>query len=157
MNILVETIVPVDEKKTQETHVLKSDGTTERLVQKRRTLIHQHERQARQEREKREKRVEQEKREKQEKSEKSTKEEMVDKPRLGRILTSQEESILLPLLQGLLTANGTDTSKFKHENTPFCEKEQEDGKKNSRSNSIAENNDKSELVHSSQCINIFSS
>lgn len=142
--------MPADEKKTQETHVLKSDGTTERLVHKRRTSIHHHEKQAKQEKEKekREKRVaheKQEKREKQEKSEKSQKDEAVDKPRLGRTLTSQEESILLPLLQGLLAANGTDTSKLKHENTPFCEKEQEGSIKDSRSNS-AENNDKGEFI-----------
>lgn len=138
--------MPADEKKKQVTHVLKSDGTTERLVHKRRTSLQNHEKQTKQEKEKREKRVVQVKREKQEKQEKqvkSEKEEATDKPRLGRTLTSQEESILLPLLQGLLAANGTDASKLKHENTPFCEKEPEGSKKNSRSNSLAENNDKS--------------
>lgn len=148
-HISVETIVPADEKKKQETHVLKSDGTTERLVHKRRTSIQHHERQAKQEKEKREKRVvhdKQEKQEKREKSVKTDKEEIaIDKPRLGRTLTSQEESILLPLLQGLLAANGTDASKLKHENTPFREKEQEGSNKNSRSNSLAENNDKSKF------------
>lgn len=149
MKFLVETIVPADEKKKQETHVLKSDGTTERLVQKRRTSsMHHHEKQVKQEREKREKRLvhhdkqdRQEKREKQES--KSEKVETMDKPRLGRTLTSQEESILLPLLQGLLAANGADTSKLKHENTPFGEKEQGSGKKNSRSESFADHSDKS--------------
>lgn len=152
--ISVETIVPADEKKRQETRVLKSDGTTEPLVQKRRTSIHHHEKQTKQEKEKREKRVvhvkqdKQEKREKQEKPEKSEEEETSDKPKLGRTLTSQEESILLPLLQGLLAANGTDTSKLKHENTPFFEKDQEGSKKNSRSNSLAENNEKSKFIPS---------
>lgn len=38
-----------------------------------------------------------------------------------RQLTSQEESILMPLIQGLLTANGCDSPlmQTKHENTPF--------------------------------------
>lgn len=144
--ISVETIVPADEKKKkQETHVLKSDGTTERLVHKRRTSIQHHEKQTRQEREKRSVvHDKQEKREKQEKSVKTEKEEM---PRLGRTLTSQEETILLPLLQGLLAANGTETSKLKHENTPFGEREREDSKTKSRSNSLAENNDKSKFIH----------
>lgn len=146
-HISVETIVPADEKKKQETHVLKSDGTTERLVHKRRTSIQHHEKQTKQEKEKREKRVVHDKQEKQEKREKSVKKEEIpiDKPRLGRTLTSQEESILLPLLQGLLAANGTDASKLKHENTPFREKEQEGSNKNSRSNTLAENNDKSKF------------
>lgn len=142
----VETIVPADEKKAQETLMLKSDGTTERLVQKRRTAMHHHEKHAKQEKERRERRISQEKRtphDKQEKREKQEKSEKVDMPRLGRTLTSQEESILLPLLQGLLAANGTDTSKLKHENTPFCERDQEFSKRTSRSNSFAENNDKS--------------
>lgn len=40
----------------------------------------------------------------------------------GRQLTSQEESILMPLIQGLLSANGCDSPLLmhtKHENTPF--------------------------------------
>lgn len=40
----------------------------------------------------------------------------------GRQLTSQEESILMPLIQGLLSANGCDSPllmQTKHENTPF--------------------------------------
>lgn len=149
----VETIVPADEKKAQETLMLKSDGTTERLVQKRRTTsMHHHEKQAKQEKDKRERRISQEKRtsqdkqEKREKQEKSEKVDVTDKPRLGRTLTSQEESILLPLLQGLLAANGSDVSKLKHENTPFPEKDQEPSKRNSRSNSLAENNDKSKSI-----------
>lgn len=40
-----------------------------------------------------------------------------------RQLTSQEESILMPLIQGLLTANGCDSPlmQTKHENTPFAD------------------------------------
>lgn len=139
--------MPADEKKSQETLMLKSDGTTERLVHRRRTTSHHHEKQAKQEKDKRDRRVSQEKRISQDKQEKRDKQEKLetDKPRLGRTLTSQEESILLPLLQGLLAANGTDTSKLKHENTPFREKELEISKRTSRSNSLAENNDKSKL------------
>lgn len=140
--------MPADEKKKkQQTHVLKSDGTTERLVHKRRTSIQHHEKQTKQEREKRERRASHDKQEKQEKREKSVKSEKEDdKPRLGRTLTSQEESILLPLLQGLLAANGTDASTLKHENTPFGDKEQEGSKKDSRSSVLAENIDKSKFI-----------
>lgn len=45
-------------------------------------------------------------------------------PSAVRQLTSQEESILMPLIQGLLTANGCDSPllmQTKHENTPFGE------------------------------------
>lgn len=49
------------------------------------------------------------------------------KSKVGRMLTSQEESILLPLIQGLLASglNGSNetSEKSKHENTPFPEKE----------------------------------
>lgn len=49
------------------------------------------------------------------------------KSKVGRILTSREESILLPLIQGLLASgsNGSNqtSEKSKHENTPFPEKE----------------------------------
>lgn len=45
------------------------------------------------------------------------------KAKQNRALTSQEESILLPLLQGLLSSSGDQSKKFKHENTPFTEKE----------------------------------
>lgn len=49
------------------------------------------------------------------------------KSKAGRMLTSQEESILLPLIQGLLASglNGSSetSEKSKHENTPFPEKE----------------------------------
>lgn len=46
--------------------------------------------------------------------------------KVGRMLTSQEESILLPLIQGLLASNRSNeaSEKSKHENTPFPEKEQ---------------------------------
>lgn len=44
------------------------------------------------------------------------------KSKVGRTLTSQEESILLPLIQGLLAANEAN-NQSKHENTPFREKE----------------------------------
>lgn len=43
-------------------------------------------------------------------------------PSAVRQLTSQEESILMPLIQGLLTANGCDSPllmQTKHENSPF--------------------------------------
>ena len=165
--ILVETIVPKEEKKPQETLVLKSDGTTQKLVQKSkvsRTTASQ-EKQVKHERhEKHEKHEKQEKVTKVEKVEKHAKvnkvekvekveklpapkepekQEVNDKPRLGRALTSQEESILLPLLQGLLSANGNDPSKLKHENTPSREKEPPASNKNGQSNSLAEKNEKS--------------
>lgn len=48
------------------------------------------------------------------------------KSKAGRMLTSQEESILLPLIQGLLASGSNESSdtseKSKHENTPFPEK-----------------------------------
>lgn len=166
IRFIVETIVPKEEKKTQETLVLQSDGTTQKLVHKSkvtRATAHQ-EKQIKQEKvEKSTKattkvatkveKVEQStKVEKVEKPKESENQEVTDKPRLGRALTSQEESILLPLLQGLLVANGSDTlSKIKHENTPLREKEKEpptsnkNSNKNSRSNSLAEKNEKSEF------------
>lgn len=150
----VETIVPEEENKTQETIVLKSDGTTEKLIQKMRTSrtsIHQEKHAKQEKHEKREFKEKDEKRERQEKqemTEKSESSEMSDKPRLGRALTSQEESILLPLLQGLLAANTSDISKCKHENTPAHDKEQSNSSKDSRSNSLTEKSDKSESLSS---------
>lgn len=148
--ISVETIVPQEEKKKQETIVLKSDGSIEKLVQKTkstRATVHQEKHL------KQEKQAKRELKEKpDEKSEKSNKREMPeksetnDKPRLGRALTSQEESILLPLLQGLLAANGSDTTKIKHENTPIQDNEQSSSNKNIASNSSAEKTDKSKLA-----------
>lgn len=151
--------MPKEEKKPQETLVLKSDGTTQKLVHKskvsRTTTVNQ-ERQVRQEKQEKVEKVERvEKHAKVEKVEKvetqkmenpkeAETEEVTEKTRLGRALTSQEESILLPLLQGLLSANGNDLSNIKHENTPSREKEPPTSNKNSRSNSLAEKNEKSE-------------
>lgn len=153
--ILVETIVPKEEKKPQETLVLKSDGTTQKLVHKskisRTTSQEKHEKHEKQQKvTKVEKHAKVNKVEKVEKVEKvqapkePEKQEVNDKPRLGRALTSQEESILLPLLQGLLSANGSDASKLKHENTPLQEKEPPASNKNGQSNLQAEKNEKSE-------------
>lgn len=158
---LVETIVPSDEKKVQETHVLKSDGTTEKLIHKAktsRTTVHQ-EKHARQE--KQGKQGKQEKSERLEIHETHEKQtvtqntqdvdgkpeasEVNDIPKLGRALTSQEESILLPLLQGLLAANGSDISKCKQEIAPAKETEQSNGNKNCQSKSLADENDASKL------------
>lgn len=158
--------MPNEEKKVQETLVLKSDGTTQKLIQKSkasRTFSSQ-EKQSKQE--KHEKIVKQTKIEKVEKVETSEKagkidnpngtdmpkepetQDSIDKPRLGRPLTIQEESILLPLLQGLLAANGSDIlSISKHENTPSDEKETPASNKNSRSNSLAEKSEKSEFIN----------
>lgn len=131
--------------------VLKSDGTTEKLIQKTktsRTTLHQEKLVKQEKHEKREFKEKEEKREKQEMTEQSESSELNDKPRLGRALTSQEESILLPLLQGLLAANSSDISKCKHENTPAHDKEQSNSNKNSRSNSFVEKCDKSESLSS---------
>lgn len=159
--------MPKEEKKPQETLVLKSDGTTQKLIQKSKvsrtsvsqdkqvkTIVNQ-ERQMKQERfEKQTKVVKEEKADKVEKMEKANeaeKEEVSDKPRLGRALTSQEESILLPLLQGLLAANGNaggnEMPKMKLEQN----KEASTSNTNSRSNSLADKNEKSK----SETKNIF--
>lgn len=193
--------MPKEEKKTQETHVLNSDGTTQKLVHKSktsRTTVNQErvvksEKVEKQEKPtpkfskaakvekpgKGEKQDKPEKSEKLEKMDKATKVERsqkitktdsstqsegivkseivekeeksigtspedIDKPRLGRPLTSQEESILLPLLQGLLAANASDISlKSTNENTPF--RETEPSTKNSRSNTLAEHDGKGKL------------
>lgn len=157
--ILVETIVPKEEKKQQETLVLKSDGTTQKLVQKSKVSgsTASQEKQIKHEKQQKVTKVEKvEKHAKVNKVEKvakvekvptakeSEKQEVNDKPRLGRTLTSQEESILLPLLQGLLSANGSDIPKLKHENTPSREKEPPASNRNDKSNSHAEKNEKSE-------------
>lgn len=156
----METIVPSEEKKKQETHVLKSDGTTERLTHKARTSrsTANQEKHIRQEKmEKRERRTSiqerqerREKREKEEKSEKHEKQEKqeatADKPKLGRVLTSQEESILLPLLQGLLAANANDSSKANTEKATSNENQQVAQNVNSGTNSLAENNEKSRFL-----------
>lgn len=77
----MENITAKDENMKQETLLLKSDGTAEKIEQKK-------------------------------------------KSKVGRMLTSQEESILLPLIQGLLASGSNETSeKSKHENTPFPEGE----------------------------------
>lgn len=85
----VETIKSTN-KKPQETHIVKSDGSTE-------------------------------------------------KTKGGRTLTSQEESILLPLIQGLLAANNANES-MKHENTPLRDREptSNNAKNNNKSNLNAE-------------------
>lgn len=164
LHFAVETIVPKEEKKAQETLVLKSDGTTQKLVHKSkvsRATAHQ-EKQVKTDRQTKQEKVEKQTRmeTKVEKVTQSTKVEKVEKPkeptenqetsektRLGRALTIQEESILLPLLQGLLAANGSETSsKSNHENTPSHEKELPTSNKNSRSNSLAEKNEKSKLL-----------
>lgn len=157
--------MPKEEKKAQETLVLKSDGTTQKLVQKSkatRTTVTQ---EKQQKQEKQEKIVKQTKIEKVEKVEKLSKVEKMEKPketeksnqsekqdvgdttRLGRPLTSQEESILLPLLQGLLAANGSDALSIpKQETTTSQEKQPPTSNKNSRSNSLAEKSEKSEFI-----------
>lgn len=148
--------MPKEEKKPQETLVLKSDGTTQKLIHKSkisRTMVNQ-EKQVKQEKQEKTEKVDQVEKhakvekvakiEKAEKSKEPEKQEVSDKTRLGRALTIQEESILLPLLQGLLSANGNDLSKMKHENTPSREKEPPTSSKNSRSNSLADKNEKSE-------------
>lgn len=154
--------MPKEEKKAQETLVLKSDGTTQKLVQKSkatRTIVSQEKQQKQEKQEKMVKQTKIEKIEKVEKVEKVEKskeieksnqvekEDVGDKSRLGRPLTSQEESILLPLLQGLLAANGNDVlSISKQESTTSQEKEPPTSNKNSRSNSLAEKNETSELI-----------
>lgn len=65
---------------------------------------------------------------------------------VGRALTSQEESILLPLIQGLLAANASESALVisKHENSPLGEKES--STKNTNNNkSTKENNETSEF------------
>lgn len=147
---LVETIVPKEAKKQQETLVLNSDGTTQKFVHKSkvsRSTVSQ-EKHVKQDKQFKQL-VKTEKHEKVERSEKSSKSEKKvenmealepsDKPRLGRPLTSQEESILLPLLQGLLAANGNDTllkTNSSEENEPSA------STKNSRSGSLANNSEK---------------
>lgn len=70
---------------------------------------------------------------------------------VGRALTSQEESILLPLIQGLLAANASENSLLisKHENTPVNHREKESSgtnTKNTNNNkSTKENNETSEF------------
>lgn len=151
---LVETIVPKEAKKQQETLVLNSDGTTQKFVHKSkvsRSTVSQ-EKHVKQDKQFKQV-VKQEKREKVERSEKSSKDEkkvenveapeFSDKPRLGRPLTSQEESILLPLLQGLLAANGNDTLlKTKQDTNSSQENEPSASTKNSRSGSLANNSEK---------------
>lgn len=154
---LVETIVPKEAKKQQETLVLNSDGTTQKFVHKSkvsRSTVSQ-EKHVKQDKQFKQlvKQEKQEKHEKVERSEKSSKSEKTvqnveapepsDKPRLGRPLTSQEESILLPLLQGLLAANGNDTLlKTKQDTTSSQENESSASTKNSRSGSLANNSEK---------------
>lgn len=149
-SFLVETIVPKDDKKLQETLVLKSDGTTKKLSQKSkvsRTIVNQGQMVVQ---EKQKKVVEQqskmEKVKQVKKMENSQESEESNRPRLGRPLTSQEESILLPLLQGLLTANGSDLSKTTEEKKGGTSSKEKPStsNKNSRSNSLAEKNEKSE-------------
>ncbi|XP_031625586.1 uncharacterized protein LOC116342206 [Contarinia nasturtii] len=155
----VETIVPKEEKKPQETLVLKSDGTTQKLIQKSKisrtsvsqdkqvkTIVNQ-ERQMKQE-----KKTKVEKVEKMDMVNDAEKQELSDKPRLGRALTSQEESILLPLLQGLLAANGNDSPKAKPENSSSQNKEPSTSNKNSRSNSLVKKNENSELAEGSNIL-----
>lgn len=151
----VETIVPKEERKPQETLVLKSDGTTQKLVHKSklaRTSVNQEKQSMREKEEKVEKQAKTgniervEKEEEMEKHKEPEKKEDSDKPRLGRALTSQEESILLPLLQGLLTANGTDVSMMKQEDSSSQEKEQRTSNKNSRSEPPAERNEQSKCI-----------
>lgn len=93
-----------------ETHILKSDGTTEKMKPKKGKEANSN---------------------------------------VGRALTSQEESILLPLIQGLLAANASENSvlKSKHENTPCGEKESTAANtKNTNNNqSTKENNETSEF------------
>lgn len=153
-SFLVETIVPKDDNKSQETLVLKSDGTTKKLSQKSkvsRTIVNRGQVVMQ---EKQKKVIEQQsKREKVnqvEKMENTQESEESDRPRLGRPLTSQEESILLPLLQGLLTANGSDSSKTKEEKKEGTSSKEKPStsNKNSRSNSLAEKNEKSEFFSS---------
>lgn len=96
-NYKVETIIPLDvnqnKKTANETHVVKSDGTTEKL-------------------------------------------------KVNRVLTSQEESILFPLIQGLIQAGGgtisTDqltkkpTKNEKINSGENTEKSKKQGKEDSR-------------------------
>lgn len=61
------------------------------------------------------------------------------KSKVGRMLTSQEESILLPLIQSLLASGSNETSeKSKHENTPFPEKEHTISPKNEDADGICQ-------------------
>lgn len=71
------------------------------------------------------------------------------KAKVGRALTSQEESILLPLLQGLLASNGATEKckKSKHENTPFPEKEPPPATKNCITDSKADEVAKSTFLY----------
>lgn len=147
--------MPKEDKKHQETLVLNSDGTTQKFVHKSkvsRSAISQEKHVKQEKNFKQEKhQMKQEKHEKMEKSERLVKSEkvekeenpdVIDKPRLGRPLTSQEESILLPLLQGLLTANGNDTLlKTKSDNGSTQDKEPLTNTKSSRSGSLANNNE----------------
>lgn len=75
-----------------------------------------------------------------------------DKTRANRTLTSQEESILLPLIQGLLAANNFGDQSLKRENTPLRDKETSNNKgKNSKSISNQEHDKTSEFSFCIYC------